>query len=172
MVHRLNKYRRQFADILTSSGSTFNKSRFLRLFALSMTLILVLLPVQAYVFYRNLSYPRGPYSWSDVHPQNWSSIILVVPTQGAVTFDRWIQIGIGFLVFIFFGFGKDATLMYRSWLIKVGLGKVFPGLSHPHIPSKSSEMRSSSLSGRIGSMSSRARLIFSRKQSRSTSSTL
>ena len=158
--------------MLTSSQSNTNKSRFIRLFALSMTLILILLPVQVYVFYQNLSYPHDPYSWSHVHPSNWSSLVIMVPTQGVVPFDRWIQIGAGFLVFIFFGFGKDATMMYRSWLIKIGFAKVFSGLPYPNVGLKSCGMRSSSLTGRLGSMSSRARLVFARKQSRATLSSL
>lgn len=29
-------------------------------------------------------------------------------------------------MFLFFGLGKDAKNMYREWLLKVGLGRVFP----------------------------------------------
>lgn len=168
VIYRLHKYRTQFASVLSSSQSSFTKSRFIRLFALSLTLILILLPAEAYILYRNTSFELLPYSWSAVHGADWSAVIMV-PTHGSVNFDRWIQIGDGFLLFIFFGFGKDATLMYRSWLIKLGFEKCFPGLAHPHIQSKSSRAGSSSFTSRVGSIGSLARLILPRKKASSTS---
>ena len=52
----------------------------------------------------------------------------MVPTGGVVAFDRWIQVGAGMLVFVFFGMGQDAVKGYRKAMRKVGLGKVFPSL--------------------------------------------
>ena len=52
----------------------------------------------------------------------------MVPAFGVVSFDRWIQAGAGFLVFFFFGMGRDAMKGYREGLLMVGLGRVFPSL--------------------------------------------
>ena len=68
-----------------------------------------------------------PYSWSRIHGPSWWRIILI-PTVGSVTFDRWIQLAVGLTVFVFFGLGNDAMSMYRRWLIKLGFGKFFPAL--------------------------------------------
>lgn len=167
MIYRLIKYRRQFSYILSSSSNA-NKSRFIRLLVLSLLMLLGSFPVQLYVLYFNITafMPWAPYSWSDVHGPGWGEIIKV-PANGQVLFDRWIQVTAGFLLFTFFGFGKDATLMYRSWLLKLGLGRCFTSLNHPHI---TNEQRSS-LSTRFASFSSRAKLIFSKRSSRSGDST-
>ena len=125
-------------------------------------------PVQLYVLYFNItaSWPWSPYSWSAVHGPHWGEIEKL-PANGQVFFDRWIQITAGFLLFVFFGFGKDATLMYRSWLLKFGMGRFLTTLNHPHIVSQ----RQISSSTRFGSFSSRAKMIFSKKPPMSGNST-
>lgn len=136
-----------------------NPSRFKRLFLISFTLIVVIFPVQFYIFYINLSFPRIPYSWNLIHGKEWWNIILI-PTGGVVAFDRWVRLACGFLVFLFFGLGKDAVNMYSTWLCKLGLGKVFPDLERRD-SNASSETSSSSGSRSWGSiLSSRARLVF------------
>ena len=158
MIYRLNKYRHQFADILVSSGSDYNRSRFVRLFTLSALMLLVNFPVQLYVLYVNVSYEWLPYSWSEIHSPDWYRIEMF-PTAGQVFYDRWIQVAAGYSLFFFFGFGSDATLMYRSVLLKLGLGKWFPALHHPHISGE----RKGSSSSRFGSIGSRAKYAFRRK---------
>ncbi|KAI9849776.1 MAG: a-factor receptor [Thelocarpon superellum] len=130
LIYRLRKYRQQFAQILTSSNSNLNKSRFLRLFLIALTLLLTFLPLQFYILYLNLSYPRHPYNWDEVHGTAWSDIIKV-PTGGQVAFDRWIRVASGFMVFLFFGMGHDAMDMYRRWLVSVGMATYFPSLTQP-----------------------------------------
>lgn len=166
VVVRLLRYRREFSNILASSQSKLNKSRFLRLFILSSTLIVILLPVAIYVFMRNLGYPRQPFSWSAVHGPEWSTLVVRVPTQGVVNFDRWLSVAIGYAVFVLFGFGKDATMMYRSWLLTLGLGTCFPKLNHPHLnPShRLGSTAETANSTNFGSMISRAKFMFHRKE--------
>ncbi|KAI9762620.1 MAG: a-factor receptor [Chaenotheca gracillima] len=156
VVIRLYRYRIQFSHILSSSNSKMNKSRFIRLFCISVTLLVILLPVQLYILNQNLSYPRHPYSWSSVHGPAWTEIIMV-PTGGQVAFDRWIRVGCGLLFFLFFGTGNDAKKMYQTWLLKIGLGSVFPRL-HQTRPSPSGTGVSGS--GGSASAGSRAKLVF------------
>ena len=121
--YRLVKYRRQFAVILSSSQSSMSRSRFIRLFVLSTTLILIYLPLVIFTFRQNTSFPRHSYSWSRVHPKGWSETIVKVAGQANGGFDRWTQIGTGFLVFPFFGLGQDAKALYRSWLLKLDVDR-------------------------------------------------
>jgi pheromone a factor receptor len=123
----MRRYRKNFSDILTSSNSNQTKSRFLRLFWMAFILIVVAFPTQIYVLYENSVIPMIPYSWVAIHGSDWPTIELV-PSGGTVLFDRWIQIGAGFVLFVFFGLGQDAKAMYRKWLIKVGFGRCFPFL--------------------------------------------
>lgn len=174
ILHRVRIYRRDFAHILRATSSGLNKSRFFRLFALAMILLVIILPVQFYILYQNASFPLQPYSWERVHGPEWDSIVLI-PTQGAVVFDRWIRIALGFVVFACFGIGGEATKLYKSWLVAVGLGYVFPALNRPaqSLPThrvNSGPTRSSSDTSRLGSLSIKAKEIFARKFSRSSTS--
>ena len=127
VVIRMRKYRQEFAAILGSSNSKLTKSRFKRLFLMSATLIVIVLPVQFYVLAQNASYPFLRYDWNAVHGQTWQDIVMV-PTEGAVFYDRWVHIAIGMGMFFFFGLGAEAIKMYRGWLLACGMDKIFPGL--------------------------------------------
>lgn len=154
----MSKYRKEFASILDSSNSNLTKSRFKRLFFMSFIIIVVVLPVQLYMFYQNVSFPFSPYNWKSIHGPSWSDIILV-PTGGAVYSDRWVHIGTGLAVFFFFGFGRDAIKMYRSWLIKTGFGTIFPGL-HDQLPTA---RKNTTTSAADSSFVHRARLFFTKR---------
>ncbi|KAL4884117.1 pheromone A receptor-domain-containing protein [Aspergillus karnatakaensis] len=123
---RLHRYRSQFNDIVRSASSRFNKSRFLRLFCISLLMLLALLPMQAYVVYVNYksSLPWHAYEGPFLSEETWTTIVKV-PTGGKVFYDRWIDVAAGFVCFFFFGCGKDASRMYHSVLDRVGLGSFF-----------------------------------------------
>ncbi|KAJ5775427.1 uncharacterized protein N7511_000438 [Penicillium nucicola] len=132
VLFRIHKYRSDFANIIRASSSNLSKSRFLRLFFLALSMLVAILPLQAYIVYADirLSLPWHPFSWSKLHNGNWSTIYRV-PTHGVVFFDRWTPIASGFMIFIFFGFGRDATRMYRTACWYVGLGYCFPSITAP-----------------------------------------
>lgn len=158
----MRRYRREFSEVLSSSGSNMTKSRFLRLFLLSMLLIAVVLPTQSYVLYQNSVYPLVSYSWRLVHGSDWNRVYLV-PAGGVVIFDRWAEIAVGFVVFPFFGLGQEAQKMYRKGLLSMGFGRWFPSLQHEP-PARAQQ--GSIANSHAASLSSRARLLFHRKQSR------
>jgi pheromone a factor receptor len=122
-AYRLIKYRQQFAVILEASTSSMTKSRFIRLLALSTSLMLIYLPLSIFTFRQNVSFRRHPYSWEHVHPAHWSSLINMGAGQIDGDFDRWIQIGTAFLVFCFFGLCQDAKCLYRSWLLRMKIDR-------------------------------------------------
>lgn len=157
----MRRYRKDFSAVLSSSNSNMTKSRFLRLFILSMILIVVVLPTETYALYRNSVVPLVPYSWDEVHGPDWNTFEFY-PSGGTVVFDRWVQIALGFAIFPFFGLGQDAKKMYRSWLLKTGCGRIFPCLyNHPSMKHSQSSLTSS----RPNSLGSRVRLFFHKKQS-------
>lgn len=123
----MHRYRKNFSEVLVASNSNQTKARFLRLFRISIVLIVVVFPTEVYVLYKNSVLPMESYRWSEVHGSTWWDIIRI-PSGGAVLFDRWMQIGAGLALFLFFGLGRDAKAMYRRWLIDVGLGRCFPCL--------------------------------------------
>ena len=162
VIIRMRRYQKDFSSILSSSNSNLTKSRFKRLFFLSMTLIAVVLPVQFYVLYKNASYPQVPYDWNAIHGPDWSDIIMV-PTDGEVYYDHWIHIAVGFAIFIFFGLGKDALTMYRGWLLKLGLGAILPSLQTSS--RKQSTFSTVTTPTTETSFSSRARIYLSKRLS-------
>jgi hypothetical protein len=102
-----------------------------------------------------------PFDWALVHdPDVWEKIEKS-PSNGSVIYTRYVWLLSAFMVFVFFGFGRDAGKMYARGLLAVGLGNCLPFLKVDHqIP-----VRSTSQSGTIHSISSKARLMFGPKSS-------
>ena len=123
----MHRYRKTFSEVLVSANSNQTKARFLRLFRISIVLIMAVFPAEIYVLYENSVVPMEPYTWSEIHGPTWWDIVLV-PSGGTVLFDRWMQIGAGLALFLFFGLGQDAKAMYRRWLVNIGLERCFPCL--------------------------------------------
>ncbi|KAL4764590.1 pheromone receptor [Aspergillus foveolatus] len=141
LLFRLRRYRNQFNEVLRAANSGLSRSRFLRLFFLAFIMLLALTPMQAYMVYVQvkLSIPWHPYSWSLLHgPGSSWGVIERIPTGGAVYFDRWIPVASAYTAFAFFGTGRDASRMYRSFLRPFGLDCCFSPMenttsgSYPH----------------------------------------
>lgn len=66
-----------------------------------------------------------PFNWANTH-RNWDTVVKV-PTGGQVTrWGSWVWIVCGFAVFALFGLSHDAKDMYKGWMEKTGVGKIFP----------------------------------------------
>ena len=130
-------------------------------------MLVCILPLQGYVVYADimLSLPWHPYSWSKIHNGEWNTIAKV-PIDGTVFFDRWTPVASGFMIFIFFGFGRDATRMYRTVFWYLGLGYCFPSIQPPTETHSTahSPAHVSTATTLVGSISSRAKLLFSRQK--------
>jgi pheromone a factor receptor len=125
-------------------------------------MLVAIVPVEGYVLYYNitLGLPWRPYSWDNLHSPEWYKIIKV-PAYGQVFFDRWSPIGSGFLIFVFFGFGRDATRIYRRLARFLGLGYCFSSVAGPtDFQDTTPSVNASSSTTLVGSISSRAKLMF------------
>ncbi|KAK1820433.1 a-factor receptor [Friedmanniomyces endolithicus] len=154
---RLVRYRSTMSSILTASN--LSKTRFLRLYLFCIVLIITFVPLQAYTLSQNLSQARETYSWSALHDPAAFGEIYMMPSNGRVLPEAWIWLAGGFFIFVFFGLGKDAVAMYRAGLLAMGADRVFPGLK----PGYTSQRHS--VSGTLGSLGSKARLVFKRGKS-------
>ena len=125
LLWRLYHYRREFGRMISARDTT--KSRFVRLVIMSLILAVFMLPYAMWIFYKEVKSIKGPFVWETVHGPNWNSIIKV-PSHGIVWWDNWGRLVVGYLVFFIFGTGNDAKALYQGWLVKMGLGKVFPSL--------------------------------------------
>lgn len=122
IIVRLIKYTSEFSAILGASRSNLTKQRFTRLFGLSSLMILIILPLQVYIYYTNIQVllPAHPYSWKATHGPSLSHITKV-STNGKLKFDRWLSPAFSVLIFIFFGMGQDAANMYNNFFNVIGL---------------------------------------------------
>ena len=140
LLYRLKRYRRDFSSVLTHSRTS--KARFTRLTLICSIFIVVLTPLQFYVLLQNTTpsevttgYQNSKltaYPFAEDHDPIKFQIIDRHPTNGAVIWDRWIRVGAGLLMFIFFGLWQDACIMYKAWLRKVGVACLLSKQRQPH----------------------------------------
>lgn len=114
-----------------------------------------------YLIKQAASVPHVPFDWALVHdPEIWG-VIQKTPSNGHVIYTRYVWLVSAFLVFVLFGFGRDAGRMYARGLRAVGLGNCLPFLKIDQTPAA----RGTPQSGTFNSVSSKARLMFTRKSS-------
>lgn len=123
LLYRLYRYRREFHRLVAARNTT--KSRFVRLFLICVVIILLCLPYNLYLLLKLLPEIKDPYDWNTVHGPNFDSI-LMIPVFGQVPADKWGQVASGYVIFLIFGTGTDAYNTYRTMLLALGFGKVFP----------------------------------------------
>ena len=111
------KYRKTLIAVLRVSNSGMTRNRFLRLFWFAFVLIVIVIPVQCYVFAVNVKHPYVKYDWTLVH-SDFNNIALV-PSGGHVSFDIWIQLAVGIVTFVIFGLGQEAIETYYNWLLGI-----------------------------------------------------
>lgn len=122
---RLLRYRREFHNIVASHSTT--KSRFVRLFLMALYVSIILVPYSFFILYQLANTIVDEYSWSRVHGPDWN-LVIKVPANGVVRWDRWGEVAAGYIAFILFGTGTDAHNTYKGILTSFGFGKLFPNL--------------------------------------------
>ncbi|KAM3074780.1 a-factor receptor [Clarireedia jacksonii] len=133
VIRRLHQHRSNLSSTLSRSSSSASLSprRFLKLFLMSLTLLLIYFPILIYYFYLNISYPFHAYSFSTIHDPLYWSVIVFWQTADApegMQYDAWCWVAMGFLVCCFWGWNEEAGELWRGWAVKLGLGKCWPRL--------------------------------------------
>ncbi|KFX92788.1 hypothetical protein V490_05181 [Pseudogymnoascus sp. VKM F-3557] len=136
VISRLHRHRSSISSILSSHS--LNTSRFLRLFIMSLLLLLIYLPLNIFWFYANISQsiPLEPYSWAAAHDAATWNVIPYLPAIGVFTFDRYVPAAMALFVFAFFGTGTEARRIYAGIATACGLAKCFTRLKQERRPSK------------------------------------
>ena len=145
-------------------------SRFVRLFILSMTISLVYLTYSIYITIETSFVLTESYSWSYVHDPVRFNTIIHVPVQGKVSYDKWIQVVTGYIVFLLFGTGVDAYNFYRTVMVSMGLGKVWPSLHEPRRNGQRTPSSFIAAKSWTSSVSSKAKSLLWSSKSDSTAS--
>jgi pheromone a factor receptor len=133
VIRRLHQHRTNLSSTLSRSSSTTSLSprRFLKLFLMSLTLLIIYFPILIYYFYLNVSYPFHAYSFSYIHdPLYWPIIVFwqTADAPSGMQYDAWCWVAMGFLVCCFWGWNEEAKELWRGWLVKLGLGRCWPRL--------------------------------------------
>lgn len=124
-------HRRSISSLLQSSNQT--RTRFLRLFILSLLILAPALPSYIFTITKFIQpdpitgAPLHSFSWSTVHT-DWNQVVLIPAGYGAPQWDRWCWIAYGYVIFFCFGVGEDARREYRSWAAACGFAQCFPSL--------------------------------------------
>jgi len=98
---------------------------------MAITIIVLLIPYSFFIIYQLSTAIVDEYSWNRVHGPDWGTVVML-PADGNVRFDRWGEVGAGYLGFVLFGTGTDANNTYKRLLCSIGLGKIFPNLYIMH----------------------------------------
>lgn len=162
LIYRLYRYRREFHHLIAARNTT--KSRFMRLFLVSVIVIVIYLPYNFFLIYKSASEIYEVFDWNVVHGPKWNTAIKV-PANGVVRFDKWAQVASGYLVFIIFGTGTDAQNTYKRMLCILGLGKIFPSLYVMRESGISTPSSVTFAKGWATTFSSKAKSLFSKNGS-------
>ena len=128
-----------------NSGATSRAHRARRrLFLMSVCIIIPYAPLQVTIAALAIKglVPLMPYSFDRIHdhafPYPWDSVLFVPSYMLDFTtmYSAYIPIITIIPIFWFFGKTKDAINTYREFLIKLGLGRLFPRLNEEYDPDR------------------------------------
>ncbi|QDS70038.1 hypothetical protein FKW77_003949 [Venturia effusa] len=172
VIYRMYTHRRSISTLLTSSKTT--RTRFFRLFTLSILILLPALPSSILALVKFIQpdpttgEPLHPYSWSTVH-SDWNQVMLVPTGYGVPQWDRWFWIVDGYIVFFCFGVGEDARKEYRAWATALGLARIIPSLNKDRDGIEKPSSETSTSRGGLASYIARKTGWFSDKSSQDLS---
>ncbi|KAG0652332.1 Pheromone a factor receptor [Hyphodiscus hymeniophilus] len=136
---RLRRHHGRLSSTLSRTSSGLDAGKFLKLFTMTVVLLIIYLPVLGYFFYTNVRGGFGPYSYSRIHnPMIWNQIIYFHTADYPETqYWAWFPITFAYILFFWYGLTYEAIECYRRTLAFCGFAKIWPSLNHPH-QSKSS----------------------------------
>lgn len=122
----MKKYRKQFTTILKNSRSGTSKSRFIRLFLISLIMILAFGTISAFSCMEYMISPKEPYNFKKHHEKERWNLTVRVPEPLILAVLRWWAVAGCYVIFFIFGIGADAMAVYKQVLKKVGLDTHLP----------------------------------------------
>lgn len=163
LMYRLYRYRREFSHLLAAHNTT--KSKFLRLFFISIIILCIFTPYAIWEFIKSVRTAlEYPYDWTEAHSTR--AIIAKVPVSGRVGVDGWIAVLTCYIIFLVFGLGAEANNQYKHMLIRIGLGSIFPGFLYEN--DRRSSPNDSFIQSFRSTLSSRTKSVFGGSKSDTT----
>ncbi|KAF7852437.1 hypothetical protein EAF04_010977 [Stromatinia cepivora] len=131
VIYRLRRHRTNFTSTLSSSSSGLSPRRFVKLFSMSLILLIVYFPVVIWYFYLNVSWPLHAYSWSQVHdPLFWHLIVFwrLEDAPAGMQYDVWNWVSLAFMIVVFWGCNSEGVEVYRRVAVRLGFARFWPRL--------------------------------------------
>lgn len=125
VIYLYFKKQKEFQNVLRDSKTSMTLSRFVRLIGICSLLVTVYLPLNIYMLYTNIFLiiqSKINYSWDHVH--QWGHGIAYLKND-KISFNLWLIPSNSIVVFIFFGMGSDAIVMYKEVARKLYIIKFF-----------------------------------------------
>ncbi|KAI2630818.1 pheromone A receptor-domain-containing protein [Hypoxylon sp. NC1633] len=135
----ISKTTREVLNSSTNSAASLRVDRTrLRLYNMSLSIMIVYLPVSIYLLVFNIQSAQAstylPYSYTRIHWEAselpWDAILFkpswLIPSP--VMNQPWFAIATTAVIVAFFGTTQDALGMYRRFAIALGFGRFFPRL--------------------------------------------
>lgn len=117
---RLARHLNEIIELLgNSSIARVKKAKLIKIYILTSVLFLIITPLNWYLFWINVETDiedggMQPYSWSRIHPANWSSQIGQSPTQTQHIVSIFATITLTLITVIYFSFGRDSRDSYAK----------------------------------------------------------
>jgi pheromone a factor receptor len=146
VIYRLRKHRGHLSATLSSTGSGLDTHKFIKLFLVAISVLVINLPFSAYFFYTDLPSPMVSFTWARVHnPATWYQIAYFQTSDSnQVQYNPWGSIAYGAVVFLVYGFTNDAINVYRRYIGKAGLARWWPELLEDRVLTRRSASNGSS----------------------------
>jgi pheromone a factor receptor len=174
IIIRLRRHRKNISGALTTTGSGMGPKKFVKMIMIAFSLMVIYLPIQIVWFTKNLPSGLTPYSWSRIHdPASWDPVVFFHTSDyPTLQYYGWASVAWNVAVFLFFGFNDEAIDIYRGWIVKLGLGKIWPRLKEPRLVRRPGSPSRTSLSSQFDIVGKAMRYFDSnaRKHSQTTSS--
>jgi len=131
--------------LMSNSTATARSDRAKRkLYLMAVSILIPYLPLTVAFFVASIIdyMPLVPYSYNRIHydndPYPWDTIFMAPSSEINFTYlnANYIPIITAVPIFWFFGLTKDAINTYRTYLLALGFGKLFPSLREEYDPDR------------------------------------
>lgn len=116
---RMFRHRQSTSSLLALAGNQPNEARTIRLYSFAILLFLTYVPLQIYALYTSMPKHLEPFSWSRIHPPNWSERIFKLRASVNPTYATMSYAVIFYTcaVAIIVSLAPDSIDAYKRWIV-------------------------------------------------------
>jgi pheromone a factor receptor len=131
LLVRFYKHQKAIGRILLNSGSGFRIRPYITMVIITLSLVVIYLPVQMIFTRQVIPASLNRYSWTEVHNnKNFAPVFVHTGEAPMLQYRGWTPIATLQLLWAFYGFDDHAMEFYRWTLIKLGFAYFWPKLMY------------------------------------------